>query len=1234
MQVLNRIAFCLLRLLSFLFLPLVASALQSQSGDSTLTYSVFLIGDVGAPSIDKQEPTLTALQTQLQADNGNSTLIFLGDNIYPKGLPDSLHKDRPEAQRYLEEQLKITDGYAGKVVFIPGNHDWARSGRQGWQRVQLQEKFVEAYLKRGNTYFPDDGCPGPVEIPLSDELVLVVIDTQWFLHPWDKPGEESDCENKTADQILVQLDDILKRNAHRKVLVTSHHPMYTYGSHGGRYTLKQHLFPLTDLQEDLWIPLPIIGSIYPLYRTLLGDPQDTPNPKFKLMRKALTGLFKQHPNLIQAAGHEHALQYITRDSLHYIVSGAGCKRSHVAKGKYAQFVDPGEGFGRLNYYSNGAVWLEFYKPEENSPNGKLVYRQRLMMQPFQPQPSAEEAFRNMNLPDSIQAQASEQYKAGPFKTWILGANYRDVWQQPIQVPVFDIGAEKGGLTILQRGGGMQTKSLRLENKEGKQYTLRSIEKFAEGAIPGALKNTFAVDLVQDQISASHPYASLVVPTLADAAKVYHTNPKVVFIPNDPRLGQYQPAFGNTLALFEERPAGDGSDNTSLGGSKKLYSTDKMLEKLHGDNDNAVDQIAVLRARLFDLFIADWDRHDDQWRWASFEGKHGLIFQPIPRDRDQVFFVNQGILPRIASRKWVMPKLQGFDYRVRDVNTFMNNARYFDRSFLTEPSLEQWVAMADSLKEELTDEVIARALANWPKEIYRLTAPEVEAKLKARREKLSQYAREYYLFLAREIDIPGSNKQEYFEVTRLDDAHTRVRVHKISKSGDREQKIYERTFNTGETREIRLYGLDGDDVFQINGKVNKGILVRIIGGNGNDQITDDSRVKRLSRKTKVYDTASGNELKLSSESANLTSNAADVNNYNRKAFKYNFFGPLASVEFNIDDGLFLGGGVMARTQGFRKEPYATQHTFTANYAFATASYHFRYRADFTDVIGKLDLSLDADLKQPNYVNNFFGLGNETTYTLPEDGITYYRVRFGQGIIKTLLRKKLNENANIYFGPTFQSIQVERTKGRFIEDTALNGLDGNSIFKQKYYGGVNAGIRVDKRDSKMLPTTGFVFGLEGEANKGFGKFSSNFGYISSALSLYWTFRLPARVTLATRFGGGLSLGKYEFFQAQILGGNTNLRGFRKTRFAGESALYQNTELRIKLFSFRSYLFPAQVGIIGFNDVGRVWQDGEKSSTWHHGYGGGVYLAPLNQLVISFMYGFSKEDNLPLVRAGFLF
>jgi outer membrane protein assembly factor BamA len=343
--------------------------------------------------------------------------------------------------------------------------------------------------------------------------------------------------------------------------------------------------------------------------------------------------------------------------------------------------------------------------------------------------------------------------------------------------------------------------------------------------------------------------------------------------------------------------------------------------------------------------------------------------------------------------------------------------------------------------------------------------------------------------------------------------------------------------------------------------------------------------------------------------------------------------LASVEYNLDDGIFLGAGILYRKHGFRKEPFAMQHSITANYAIATSSYHLRYHGIFTDLIGKLDLDIDLDRKKPNYVSNFFGLGNETTYTLPEDGINYYRARFRQLVVKTLLKQQVSHFGSFYFGPTYQDIEVEQTPGRFISDLSLNRLD-NSVFRKKYYAGAEARFIFDKKNNPVLPTEGIAFNLNASVNKGMNTISNDFGEISSSLAFYWTFRLPARLTLATRFGGGVSFGNYEFYQAQILSGNTNLRGFRKTRFAGGRNLYQNTELRIKLFSFRSYLFPAQVGILGFNDIGRVWQKGETSDTWHHGYGGGIWLAPLNRLVISFMYGFSKEDSLPLIKAGFMF
>jgi hypothetical protein len=238
---------------------------------------------------------------------------------------------------------------------------------------------------------------------------------------------------------------------------------------------------------------------------------------------------------------------------------------------------------------------------------------------------------------------------------------------------------------------MQTQSLRLQARDGRQYVLRSVDKNTQAVIPKALRGTLADDLLQDQISAAHPYGALAVPDLARAAGVYASPPELVYVPDDPRLGKYQAQFGNTLAMLEERPEETGGENPEQ--QAKIYSTTKMLSRLQADHDHRVDQQEVLRARLFDMLIGDWDRHDDQWRWLEKKAGHGSMYFPLPRDRDQVFFVNQGLLPKIASRKWVLPKFQGFDQRIRDVASFNFNARHFDRSFLNGLSLPDWLGMA-------------------------------------------------------------------------------------------------------------------------------------------------------------------------------------------------------------------------------------------------------------------------------------------------------------------------------------------------------------------------------------------------------------------------------------------------------------------------------------------------------------------------------------------------------------
>ena len=156
------------------------------------------------------------------------------------------------------------------------------------------------------------------------------------------------------------------------------------------------------------------------------------------------------------------------------------------------------------------------------------------------------------FPDSVRVVAAPYYKAGKFKKWLLGANYRNEWMEPVKVKVFDIAKDMGGFKITKKGGGMQTRSLRLEDKNKKEFALRTIEKFPDATLPEEFRQTVIKDAVVDGISASYPFAALSIPVMSRAAGVPYAAPKLVYIPDDPRLGYYQKEFANKLALLEER----------------------------------------------------------------------------------------------------------------------------------------------------------------------------------------------------------------------------------------------------------------------------------------------------------------------------------------------------------------------------------------------------------------------------------------------------------------------------------------------------------------------------------------------------------------------------------------------------------------------------------------------------------------------------------------------------------
>ncbi|RIJ41810.1 metallophosphoesterase [Pontibacter oryzae] len=352
---------------------------KRQAPPSTgLLQSVALLGDAGAIQTDGSDPVMKLIkQWQLEAGK-KGTMLFLGDNLYPIGLPEAGHRHRLMAETRLQMFINSIKDYSGKGIFLSGNHDWLKGRKGGLEQMLRQQEYVLQHLDQQDSYLPLNGCPGPTCLQLDEGLLLLVINTQWFVHRGEKPlGHAQGCPYTDIEEFFVQLNKILKRNRHQRILIAAHHPLYSNALHGGKFTVKQHIFPLTAMHRRIYIPLPVFGSLYPFYRKFFGAYEDMSHRKYKRMRKRLLRILHRYNNITYVAGHDHNLQHFEVRGNNYIVSGSCSKTAFVKKGGKATFTLEELGFFVYNYYSNGEVWIECRTVSESEVKGQTVFRKKL-----------------------------------------------------------------------------------------------------------------------------------------------------------------------------------------------------------------------------------------------------------------------------------------------------------------------------------------------------------------------------------------------------------------------------------------------------------------------------------------------------------------------------------------------------------------------------------------------------------------------------------------------------------------------------------------------------------------------------------------------------------------------------------------------------------------------------------------------------------------------------------------
>lgn len=346
---------------------------------SNQPFEVFLIGDTGAMSRGKTEPVMEMMRKHMDK-SPQSAVIFLGDNIYPRGLPPIGNILRKDAEAALNKYREILNGYTGRVIFISGNHDWNKGRRDGYEYVVRQEEYLKNLFQNQSIFLPRNGCPGPEEIVINDKLTLVLINTQWWMQSTIRPiGREFGCKASSEDKFFELLEDIFDKNRNKSVLVAGHAPVYSYAIHGGRFKLRHHLFPFTLYHRKAYVPVPLIGSLLLLYRKFFGTKEDIAHPRYRRLRHRLKYLFKKYPGIIYAAGHEHNLQYITKDGCHFIISGAGSKLKYVIEeGKHLRFGLKAKGFFKLSFYGDGTTGSEVWVIDRNNEYGKRMYERQML----------------------------------------------------------------------------------------------------------------------------------------------------------------------------------------------------------------------------------------------------------------------------------------------------------------------------------------------------------------------------------------------------------------------------------------------------------------------------------------------------------------------------------------------------------------------------------------------------------------------------------------------------------------------------------------------------------------------------------------------------------------------------------------------------------------------------------------------------------------------------------------
>lgn len=317
--------------------------------------TLFLVGDAGEPDPREVGAPLDSIHAQAALAPQRSVILFLGDNVYPTGIPDEGRAEWADARRRLAAQVTAVP-MGARGIFIPGNHDWGYPDEApfGLYALRLQEAMIDELAGgRDVRLLPSNGCPGPVTMDVG-RTRLVLLDTQWWLHEYIVRDEQSDCAANAYGEVTARLRAaVADTTPGRITFVAAHHPLMSGGPHGG-----------------------YCGITGPFHR-FGGRAQDIMSGRNQMMRDSIEAAMSINPPLAFVAGHEHNQQVLHGgESTQYVlVSGAGSysKAECAVRMRESYYVSQNRsGFMRIDILRGQGVHLQVYRFSRDGSGG-LAY---------------------------------------------------------------------------------------------------------------------------------------------------------------------------------------------------------------------------------------------------------------------------------------------------------------------------------------------------------------------------------------------------------------------------------------------------------------------------------------------------------------------------------------------------------------------------------------------------------------------------------------------------------------------------------------------------------------------------------------------------------------------------------------------------------------------------------------------------------------------------------------------